>query len=199
MNNAQRAKRDPQLFFQGDTLAGLYKGIVEDVSDGLGLGRARIRVYSVHGDAEECPIESIPWAEPVHTAPGSFLPPEIYDQVWVTFENGNKNCPIYLTGNWHAVPVGDGVLPNSRRQGTTVPREARIYGPTHYPMAASLFRSGEGDQIWVEDVEFAKAFYSKMSVMDNAGKSLKISTSRIPNPGGRSRDYDPEGGNAKGG
>jgi hypothetical protein len=66
-------------------------------------------------------------------------------------------------------------------------------------MAASLFRSGEGDQIWVEDVEFAKAFYSKMSVMDNAGKSLKISTSRIPNPGGRSRDYDPEGGNAKGG
>lgn len=199
--NDRRVERDPQNNRQVDSLAGVYKGVVEDVTDPWHIGRARVRVYSVHGDSDDLATNMIPWAEPMHSGRGGFSPPEIFDQVWVMFENGNKYNPIYLDSNWYSIPPGTGSLPNSRRLGNTTPRVVWHYGPDHYPMARSIFRTGEGDGMWVEDVEFSRGFYGKIVLNDTGGKFLKIATRRIPDPEGafRYKDFDPEDGNEKGG
>jgi len=78
---------------------GVYYGICEDNEDPEESGRILVRVPAVTGTF----VHSV-WAPPI--APwggdgcGFFCVPDKKDPVWVTFENGNKNCPQWMGGWW---------------------------------------------------------------------------------------------------
>lgn len=80
---------------------GVYRGVVEDINDPLNLGRCKIRVPSIHGNITSADIQLLPWARYVSPLPtgvnkGTFITPEVKDIVWVLFEGGSKQYPIYI-------------------------------------------------------------------------------------------------------
>lgn len=84
-----------------------YRGIVVNVDDPLKLGRAKIRIPSIHGVSSSLSTyvddNSLPWATPAvwssagHNS-GMFDPPTPGTRVFVTFESGNSSYPIYFGG-----------------------------------------------------------------------------------------------------
>ena len=86
---------------QQRTYYGKYRGFVVDNADPENLGRVTVRVPSVLGN------EVTGWALPC--APfggldgqGLFLIPEVDAQVWVEFEEGNPDKPIWTGTFWRA-------------------------------------------------------------------------------------------------
>lgn len=80
-----------------DTFFGKYRGIVTDINDPLMLGRVRARVPDVFGDAESG------WAMPCAPFGGSgmgfFALPAAGAGVWIEFEHGDPDYPIWV-GCW---------------------------------------------------------------------------------------------------
>jgi hypothetical protein len=76
---------------------GKYRGVVTDVSDPLMTGRIKARVPDVTGDAETG------WALPCAPFGGSqtgfFALPTVGAGVWIEFEHGDPDYPIW-TGAW---------------------------------------------------------------------------------------------------
>lgn len=74
----------------------IFKGIVEENQDPEMRNRLKIRVGEIHGSvAQGIPTQSLPWAEAV--APLVADPPIPKGTVvYVTFERGDKNYPLYL-------------------------------------------------------------------------------------------------------
>jgi uncharacterized protein involved in type VI secretion and phage assembly len=76
---------------------GKYRGVVSDNNDPLMIGRVRARVPDVTGDAESG------WAMPCApfggTATGFFAVPAQGAGVWIEFEHGDPDYPIYA-GCW---------------------------------------------------------------------------------------------------
>lgn len=84
-----------------------YRGVVEDVDDPLRLGRAKVRIPSIHGSnkllANYIPTVALPWASPAIWSSagndmGVYDPPTPGNRVFVTFEGGNADYPIYFGG-----------------------------------------------------------------------------------------------------
>ena len=84
-----------------------YRGIVVSVNDPMHLGRAKIRVPSIHGsntrNSNYVPDSALPWATPAVWANagndmGEFNPPTPGNRVFITFEAGNSEYPIYFGG-----------------------------------------------------------------------------------------------------
>lgn len=84
-----------------------YRGYVVNNKDPEGLGRVRIRIPQIYGSDGSnsnhfVPSYAIPWAYPacmpLGNDSGSYLIPNVGDIVYVTFEGGNKNMPIYFGG-----------------------------------------------------------------------------------------------------
>lgn len=77
---------------------GKYRGTVADNLDPLGLGRIRVEVPAVLGDGR------LSWAMPCapYAGPGVglFLIPPTGAQVWVEFEGGDPDYPIWAGGFW---------------------------------------------------------------------------------------------------
>jgi uncharacterized protein involved in type VI secretion and phage assembly len=72
---------------------GKYRGVVADNRDPEQMGRIRVKVPDVLGEAES------PWAVPCVTPPfsddvGSGLP-EVGANVWIEFEQGDPDYPIW--------------------------------------------------------------------------------------------------------
>lgn len=85
---------------------GKYRGLVRDVDDPDNLGRIVAQVPEVYGEDEESPWAwpAVPFAGQDH---GLVLLPEVDDGVWIEFEAGDINRPIW-TGFWWA----EGELPD---------------------------------------------------------------------------------------
>lgn len=86
---------------------GKYKARVTDLNDPERRGRIRVQCPSVLGEGKS------PWCEvcsPVaYDGGGDFCLPKIGDTVWVEFEEGNPNKPIWV-GSWWSIgktPVSD--------------------------------------------------------------------------------------------
>lgn len=89
---------------QGPPFYGKYRGVVSDNQDLLMLGRIRAKVQDVLGDNESG------WALPVAPYAGNgvglFLIPPTGASVWIEFEHGNPDYPIWSGCFW-----GEGEVP----------------------------------------------------------------------------------------
>ena len=79
----------------------LYRGVVLENKDPKNLGRCKVRVPSIHGG--EVPPEYLPWARGISNITigpkkGSASVPDIGDIVWILFESGDKDSPVYIGG-----------------------------------------------------------------------------------------------------
>ncbi|MFZ7090750.1 phage baseplate assembly protein V [Primorskyibacter sp. 2E233] len=87
---------------------GKYRGKVEDNLDPLGLGRVKVSVADVLGDG------TMAWAMPCFPGAGPgvglYAIPPVGGNVWVEFERGEPDYPVYSGGFWDAgdapVPMG---------------------------------------------------------------------------------------------
>lgn len=78
---------------------GVYRAKVTNNRDDENQGRIKIKCPKVNGDAE-----LLEWAYPIFRAAGThgeFWPPEEGDTVWVCFDHGDPQYPMYL-GGWYA-------------------------------------------------------------------------------------------------
>ena len=80
-----------------ETFYGKYRGVVTDIQDPLMMGRVRARVPDVMGDDESG------WAMPCAPFGGSsmgfFALPSVGAGVWIEFEQGDPDYPIW-SGCW---------------------------------------------------------------------------------------------------
>ncbi len=75
---------------------GKYRGVVTDNDDKQGLCRIMARVPAVMGDAEVgWALPSLPFAGDGH---GQVMLPEVDSMVWIEFEAGNLDFPIWSGG-----------------------------------------------------------------------------------------------------
>ena len=78
-------------------MEGLYLARVEDTVDKTKCGRVKIRIPSLHGDM---PIGALPYAKGCFQGngydAGSMVVPMVGSYVWVMFEGGDVNKPVYL-------------------------------------------------------------------------------------------------------
>lgn len=84
---------------------GKFRGVVSDNSDPSNLGRIRARVVDVFGEEESgWAMPSVPYAG---SQVGLFLIPPTNASVWIEFEHGNPDYPIWTGCFWaeNEVPV----------------------------------------------------------------------------------------------
>jgi phage baseplate assembly protein gpV len=67
----------------------IYRAIVADVRDPAERGRIKVMIPSITGEAVS------EWIWPVVPA-GYWVLPEPAEQVWVMFENGDQDAPVWL-------------------------------------------------------------------------------------------------------
>lgn len=124
---------------------GKYRGVVTDNDDPFGRGRLRARVPSVLADVETG------WALPCspYTGAGSgfYTMPPAGAGVWIEFEGGDVDRPIWSGGWW-----GDDQLP-SHVGGSTTPQQ-------------KVWRSEQGLVVTLDDAE------RTISVSDPDGTNL---------------------------
>lgn len=73
----------------------LYRGIVKDNQDPLNIGRCKIHIPDIYG-VYNYDKELLPWSRPITGA--SIKIPDLEEIVWVMFEDGNKQSPVYIVG-----------------------------------------------------------------------------------------------------
>lgn len=81
------------------TFYGKYRGIVTDVSDPLKLGRVRAKVQDVYGEAKVSgwAMPALPYAG---NGVGLYLIPPVDAWVWIEFEHGDPDYPIWTGCFW---------------------------------------------------------------------------------------------------
>ena len=90
---------------------GKYRALITDINDPENRGRIRVRCPKILGNSKS------PWCEPcipfAYDGGGDFAVPKVGEFVWVEFEEGDPNYPIYTGGLWskNSVPKLD---PDSR-------------------------------------------------------------------------------------
>jgi uncharacterized protein involved in type VI secretion and phage assembly len=117
---------------------GKCRGLVVDRNDPEQLGRLRLKVPSIFGAAETG------WASPASPYAGAdvgfFFLPQVDDMVWVEFEEGDLDHPIWSGGFWGR--------PGGRPE---VPSEARAAYPDQ-----AVIKTKSGHVIVLSDVAGAQ-------------------------------------------
>ncbi|NVB37032.1 hypothetical protein G6O69_04265 [Pseudenhygromyxa sp. WMMC2535] len=102
---------------------GKYAGVVSDVEDPMALGRLRAKVPAVLGETVESG-----WALPCAAFGGgadrgAYALPEVGDNVWIEFAEGDPSRPIW-TGSFWSAPQGESEIPEHAAPGQLVVRTA---------------------------------------------------------------------------
>ncbi len=79
---------------------GIYRAEVKDNQDPKGLGRLKIQCTLIHGNAA-CEVWAWPQSPWASDGCGLWVIPDIGDQVYVTFDHGRADQPIW-SGSWWA-------------------------------------------------------------------------------------------------
>lgn len=155
---------------------GKYRGLVAHNDDPDGLGRLRVRVPSVFGaDAVTG------WAWPCAPFGGAggqgwWTVPEVGAGIWVEFEEGDLDFPVWV-GTYWSRPGGTSEVPLARdAEGA----EAGVAGPTR-----RLFTSAAGHTIQFEDgngkelVLIHEATHGRTVALDADGITITDGTSSL--------------------
>jgi len=136
---------------------GLYKGFVRDVEDPKQLGRARVYLPQVFGEADVASKWSN-WAKPCNPTNADFRVPPVGSPVWIMFEMANPRFPVVM-GVFHSsddVPKaakGEADGTDTEKGSTTSPL-GMVVPPTtratDYPNN-SVWRTPNGIQLEVDD------------------------------------------------
>jgi len=167
----------------GDVYTGPFRAKVKknddrEEEDGF-LGRVKVWVPQIHGEDYEDRIDDLPWAWPCFlqafqdsngtTKSGFFgLPPE-ESWVYVVFEGGDANYPIYL-GGWYAGEKGetelDDYLQEDSRSSARYPDIIGYISPHDGKLRLRVLKGDRAEIVWNENgtdqaiVEFDSIGYS---------------------------------------
>lgn len=140
------------------SLPGLYSGRVEAVEDENSQGRIKVSIPSIYGPASrEYPIQARPCFPYGH-----FFVPQEGENVWIAFENGNPQSPVWL-GIWYPVE--------------TTPESAQVSPPTKRVIETSaehkVIFDDENNSITIEhgSQEKGKIVFSDDSLVLSFGKN----------------------------
>lgn len=94
--------------YNRERIFGVYRGIVEYNVDPMKLGRVKVRIPNLHSTEKSISTEGLPWAYPMHHFGGahdmgSYYVPSVGATIFVQFEMGDPEHPIYF-GTWWKVP-----------------------------------------------------------------------------------------------
>ncbi len=152
---------------------GLYRAVVLDTKDPDQRARVKVRVFQLHGDPQEVPDVDCPWAEPCFppfgtqdadggatVLPGWVTIPPVGTTLWVGFENGYIENPVYL-GQWYG-QVGGVELP-------TEADDTNVDGSSVLP-GRRVFKTAAGHVIVIDDNEDTKG----IRVSTALGKKISL-------------------------
>jgi uncharacterized protein involved in type VI secretion and phage assembly len=147
------------------TFYGKYRGVVTDNDDPNGLGRVRVKVQDVLGDQESG------WALPAllyaGDSVGLYLIPPVDAFVWVEFEHGNPDYPVWTGCFW---------LSN-----TKVPSEAS--GPSIKLLKtdiATITIDDDAGSISIENDSGMKIVMDSQQIeISNGGQSITLSAESV--------------------
>jgi len=188
-----------------EEINGFYRGKVELRQDPTGRGKVKVRVPQFHGypgfTEEFIHVEYLPWAE--YMSPfgggydtGSFHIPPVGSWVWVAFEAGDLDKPIYLGGMYHKdlekertmgwleesmsgdreipeseddIPVGEWTVPEGEHER---PKDIDIdpSAKKQEPRQSVFFKSNKGHTIATDDDDEKES----LSIIDRAGQIFKM-------------------------
>lgn len=117
---------------------GKYRGFVTDNRDPQTRGRLKLRVPSVFGDQETgWALPCLPFGGLANQ--GLFMIPEVNAQVWVEFEEGSRDHPIWSGVFW--------------QQASDTPEEAALEEPT-----TRIIRTPSGHVLQFDDLSGEEQF-----------------------------------------
>jgi len=192
----------PQMYKGGEyrpnsrnPLPGFYRGRVEYNRDPLKLGRVKVRVPQLHGfpdDEGAIPTSALPWASPgifigAGYDMGQFIVPHVGTFVWVSWEEGDPDKPIYFggipsTGGQPKVMNHIGDIPKDNHPdymsgpwyaGTDGDAPKDVYlgrSATQDVTRGVIFKSPKGHTILYDDTDGAEAF----AIIDRVGQIIKF-------------------------
>lgn len=134
-----------------------YRGVIVDTNDPRKLGRVRVRVFGIFESGIS--NEDLPWAAPAQpifagsgVGFGHFAVPEVNSQVFVFFEGGDFNQPIY----WAEAPNAVHGLPSDRI--------------TNYPNRR-VIKTKAGLGVYIDDSD------TKIRIIHPSGKYIEMDSS----------------------
>ncbi|SCY82358.1 phage baseplate assembly protein V [Desulfoluna spongiiphila] len=154
---------------------GKYRGLVVDNRDPEGLGRLKIRVPSVLGPdtvtgwATAC----VPFGGDANR--GVFFVPEVGAGVWVEFEEGHLEFPIWV-GTYWSKPRGESEVPKP------VGADGVEEGQVQDPPTAKIIKTAKGHTLQFEDrdgderITLVEARHNHVLTMDVDGIALSHGT-----------------------
>jgi len=157
---------------------GKYRGIVVDNADPEQMGRLRVKVPSVLGDevVTGWSTPCVPYGGGMNL--GMFFIPEVGDGVWIEFEEGDLEFPIWV-GTYWSKPGGDSEAP---KPNDTDGAEQSI---VQDPPTRKIIKTLKGHSIQFEDndgeemVTIIEAENENVITMDQNGITIKDGTGTI--------------------
>lgn len=142
---------------RGTDYTKIFRALVVDNEDPEGIGRVKVRIYPLHG-LDNVSDANLPWASmcsPFGSAnSGSFIVPEVGNTVFVAFEGGDSNYPIYLGSSY-----GKG-KDSPYKVGNTSGRKRNVRARTKERPVESLnndiktvYKSPKGSTIIINDTD----------------------------------------------
>lgn len=157
----------------------LMRGEVVANDDPLMIGRVRVRIHCIHGiKGNGMKDEDLPWAYPcffdTSYNSGSFIVPEVKTTIWVMFEDGDINKPVYVGGVY-----GKGVS-SQKCVGNTGDSDVRYQqlGKSEVPSEVGtvndkvIYKSPKGAIVIVRESKG----YESIIIEDQLGQSITLSS-----------------------
>jgi len=150
---------------------GKYRGFVTDNRDPETRGRLKLRIPSVLGDQETgWALPCLPFGGLANQ--GLFMIPEVDAQVWIEFEEGNLDHPVWVGVFW--------------QQSSDTPEEARLEEPT-----TRIIRTPSGHVLQFDDLSGEE----HLRLAHSAGAELNVDpqgTVTLEEPNGARLTLDAE-------